>query len=199
MTVFLVHVSSRRKEPSDLYSSGAGSTNMTVGTVPDTTKAWGKNGNGRVKFKTWPCFSFVVWLRLLAPHFHLWRNCYSRSPFQFLCFHHSHWKPDNASGAPGFCFAVFVETGTQLLILLSMAPSVSPSCFVNKWTCHGNVNEGHICHHHTKLTWETTWLFNCGINKNAVAPKSMHNLSQYLENTTKYEQFKPRSVTWSWP
>lgn len=42
LTVFLVHVSSRRKEPSDLYSSGAGSTNMTVGTVPDTTKAWGK-------------------------------------------------------------------------------------------------------------------------------------------------------------
>lgn len=42
MTVFLVHVSSRRKEPSDLYSSEAGSTNMAAGTVPDTAKAWEK-------------------------------------------------------------------------------------------------------------------------------------------------------------
>lgn len=53
----------------------------------------------------------------------------------------NHWKPDNASGALGFCFAVFVETGTQFLILLSMSFSVSPSCLVNERNCHGNVTK----------------------------------------------------------
>lgn len=169
MTGFLVHVSSRIHAPETL---GQGLQTWQLSQCL-TQQRPVKNGNGRVKFKTCPCFQFVVWLRLLAPHFHLWSNCYSHSPSQFLCFCCSHWKPDNTSVALGFCFAVFVETGTQLLILLSMAPSVGPSCLVNKLNCHGNVNEGHICHHHAKFTWETT----CGINKNVVAPQSIHNLS----------------------
>lgn len=155
MTVFLVHVSNRRKEPSDLHSSGAGSTNTAVGTtVPGTTKACEK----MEMFKTWPCLQFIVWPHLLAGHFHVWRNYYSCFPSRFLCFHCSHWKPLEtrqclwSTRVMFYCICWDRDATPHPPVYGSLSESfILPSCLVNKWTCHGNVNEGHLCHHHTKL------------------------------------------------